>query len=215
MKYRLRSPETTARPVSTQMWRDLLNGEYFKRLDGVNTNKRREEWLSIMDGLELPPDLGAVNHTMPSVDDAKKILWELFELNFRFELMALDSRMGGEIVPTRSTLELPRQEAIMDCFPASATGGHSLLVANHKAGDQGLAAEHWKDRAPFLVRLRDVMRPWVGSKPAELLELKPKTSYSETGILALENALASYYTQTFFQQFGRAAQIPYRLLTRT
>jgi hypothetical protein len=40
---------------------------------------------------------------------------------------------------------------------------------------------------------------------------KPTEQYTEQEVLNLESVIATYYTQTFFNSFGRAAMTPHRL----
>jgi hypothetical protein len=62
----------------------------------------------------------------------EEVLWELAELNFRFELAALDGRMS------RSTA-VDRFHLIVKCFPDAAETG-SLLIAKLECVDQGLGS---------------------------------------------------------------------------
>ena len=76
----------------------------------------------------------------PSNLQREEILWELAELNFRFELLALDSR-----ATTSSDSESERQALVSACFPNCTSG--SLLVADLGAANHGLASENWEEKA--------------------------------------------------------------------
>jgi len=75
-----------------------------------------------------------------------------------------------------------------------------------------LQAHDWRERLPFLLALKALMRDWDGLKPTPLLQ--PDLSYdmyTETDVQQLEDHVARFYTQTFYSLFGRAAVIPTRL----
>ena len=52
------------------------------------------------------------------------------------------------------------------------------------------------------------MRVWSGDKPLPLLQDKPLDEYTEHDTGVLKDAVAQFYTDTFFIFFGRAAVIP-------
>ena len=63
---------------------------------GEEPHRRRPRVMVTVDELQIDLFPPPSNHcpTVP-VDEAQKILWELTELNFRFELLALDKRASG------------------------------------------------------------------------------------------------------------------------
>jgi hypothetical protein len=140
-----------------------------------------------LDDLEVDFD-----HFLPPTDtapppvglsDGQKILWELSELNFRFELLALDKWASGT---TNEVAAEDRQDMICQCFP------NNTFIAELPHATQGPASQNWQERLPVLLRLRALMQDWQGLKPTPLL-------------------LPDLDTQTFFNFFGRAAVIPTRL----
>jgi len=151
--------------------------------------------------------------SLPGQQIAQEILWELFELNFRFEFMALDSR--AHIPPTSAT-DVPREDLLLKCFAGNIGG--SILVAQREFAHQGLAASSWMDRAPLIVAIRDVVRTWPGFEKVvqgctevDVSVNQEIETYSESEINAMEQAIATFYTQSFYDFFGRAAIIPRRL----
>ena len=131
--------------------------------------------------------------------EREEILWELAELNFRFELCALDSR---------ATTADPRnrQELIAACFPGGIDGIGSLLVADLGAANHGLASENWEEKAPYLQALRKVVSTWRGEIPSIIQTEKYKWAKQE--IQDLENAVASFYVLSFYNHFHRAPVVP-------
>ena len=196
--------------LSGQQWRDFL-------LDGLLAHSRepklvrqREEVKAIfadaLDELQIDLFPPPSNHcpTVP-VDEAQKILWELTELNFRIELLALDKRASGS---SSHRDEHERQAMVRKCFDVP-----SLIVADVQRVNYDLQAHDWQERLPFLLALRALMRDWDGLKPTPLLlpDLASHNMYTEVDVQQLEDHIACFYTQTFYSLFGRAAVIPMRL----
>lgn len=150
----------------------------------------------------LPPTDTPLPPVVPS--EAQVVLWELSELNFRFELSFLDKRASG--ITSREKV-LDRQDIIACCFP------DSKFHVEQSHATRGLASLDWKERFPILLHLRRLMRDWAGNKPAVLLQpdRKDMDFYDENDVNILEDAVARFYTQSFFNFFGRAAIIPTRL----
>ena len=130
----------------------------------------------------------------------EEILWELAELNFRFELLALDAR-----VTTSSGND--HQELVRACFLGGAFA--SLLVADLGAANNGLGNLHWEPRSVYLHALKNVMTTWEG----EVLPiiLAKKMQWTEREIEDLEGEITHFYVRTFYDHFGRAPITPRRL----
>jgi hypothetical protein len=143
---------------------------------------------------------------MPPLLVVREILWELYELNFRAELLALDARACS---PTDAQDSAVRQELVCACFPSSS----SALTVEFLRSNEGLAADDWYDRLPYVLALCRVMSSWVASKPAafSIAEKGALGTITEADFHRLEQAVASFYTQNFFDWFGRAAVVLHRL----
>lgn len=160
--------------------------------------------LNAAEGVELVSSDGQLEWNGKSVEspndlEREEILWELAELNFRFELCALDSRV------TTADPE-NRQELIAACFPGGKDGTASLLVADLGVANHGLASENWEEKAPYLQALRKVMATWRGEIPPIIQTEKYKWTKQE--IEDLENAVAAFYVLSFYNHFHRAPVVP-------
>ena len=133
--------------------------------------------------------------------EREEILWELAELNFRFELLALDSRAS-------SMVDNDRYKLVGECFPGCASG-ISLLIADLGAANHGLASTNWEERSQYLMALKRLMMTWWGDIPSIILVEKYK--WKEHDIRDLEDAITSFYTQSFYRFFRRAAIVPCHL----
>jgi hypothetical protein len=209
---RVFSSESSASPLSGQQWRDFLLDGLLARSREPNLVGRCEQVKAIfanaLDELQIDPCPPPSYHcpTVP-VGEAQKTLWELTELNFRFELLALDTYAGS----SSHRDEHERQAMVLKCFNVP-----SLVVVDVQRPNTGLQAHDWQDRLPFLLALRGLMRDWDGLKPTALLlpDLASHNMYTEVDALELEDHIARFYTQTFYHSFGRAAVIPTRLPVR-
>ena len=197
---------STAPPLSNQEWRDILIGTLeFKSSDSACAKAREHACRllgSAIDDLHLNATDPATPTPSPIHDlEARAMLWALSELNFRFELLALHKRAG------------PAGRDPVDCDQAVRD---ALQLTSLQAVDMGTAIEgfrstDWHSRLPSLLRLATLMRVWSGDKPLPLLQDKPIVEYNERDTGVLEDAVARFYTDSFFIYFGRAAVIPTRL----
>ena len=132
--------ESLASFLSGQQWCDfLLDGLLAQSHEPSLVHQCEEVKAIFADALdELQIDLfpPPSNHfpTVP-VDEAQKILWELTELNFHFELLALDKHASGL---SSCQDEHDRQAMVLKCFDVP-----SLVVADVQWANFGLQAHDW------------------------------------------------------------------------
>ncbi|KAJ7177738.1 hypothetical protein C8R46DRAFT_1212479 [Mycena filopes] len=205
-------------PLRPQEWRDILNGDMFKQgpeqprrptrnqANILNLEKLLAPCLANV-GVSLDLGNGPVGMALPSADEARAILWEISELNFRLEFIALDKRAHG--LPAADS----RETLIYRCFPGWTPAGFSPLQCDLRHADQGLAAAEWRAKLPFLLQLNIVMESWVGY-PANQISVLSQNDYDQMAVLDLEFRLGRFYTQSFFEYFGRAACIPMALYAK-
>ncbi|KAF8218512.1 hypothetical protein L208DRAFT_1350644 [Tricholoma matsutake] len=121
----------------------------------------------------------------------EEILWELAELSFRFELLALN-------VWVTTNTSNDRQELIRACFPGGASA--SLLVADLGAANHGLGNVYWEPRSVYLHALKKVITTWKGEVPPIILA--KKIQWTEWEIEDLEDEITHFYVKTFYNHFG-------------
>jgi hypothetical protein len=140
---------------------------------------------------------------LPDTNIAREILWELCELNFRSDFVALDRQMDESAV---SALE--RQEIVDRCWNGTAAY-IDLLAMRSDLGERSVF-----ERAAFVKALHTAMKTWRGAKPDVLLESFPDNSQAHNFpnvVNRIEQNLANVYVDSFLAAFGRAASIPYVL----
>jgi hypothetical protein len=203
----LSSSSSTAHPLSNQEWRDILIGDIPSRKSDSFSARSRSRAQNLLGpaindlGIEINDVSRTTAPTSFSNTEAQWMLWRLTELNFRFELLSLDRRIG---LAGRSNVEC--QDALRDCLQVG-----SLLMIDPEHVRTGLYSEDWHSRLPSLLRLRTLMRGWPGVIPPALLDERSVEDYTESDVFLLEDAVACFYTDMFFCYFGRAAIIPARL----
>jgi len=215
--YRL-SSDFNAAPMPNIVWRKLLAFELDNSKDkrdiGASKRTRAAKQRDLVndflqDCLEAPgvlfseTEVGQLSWNGKVVENVsnlerEEILWELAELNFRFELLVLDSCAS-------SNVDDDRYKLVGECFPGCASG-ISLLVADLGAANHGLASTNWEERSQYLMALKRRMMTWRGDIP--LIILVEKYKWKEQDIRDLEDAITSFYTQSFYRFFRRAAIVP-------
>lgn len=144
-----------------------------------------------------------------------EVIWELFELNFRFELLSLDRAAAPEMWEahdglTKEAAQISRDEQVRSVFALDGGAPGSYVLLNMPNLNGGLAAENWMDRAPHIFALVKLMSPWKGYP----VELRNSSAFmSEMNVEAIEQVAVKFYHQTFFNYFHRLAISPHRLPT--
>ncbi|KAF9456582.1 hypothetical protein BDZ94DRAFT_1315007 [Collybia nuda] len=217
--YRVSSGGFDTQPMPNTVWRALLNHDFVVKSTTGDTQTRSQKHREMakdflkscldVEGVELgDPDGSRLQvswngKTFEDLgkDDFEEIIWELAELNFRFELLALDSRATNESSASR-------QELVLKCLPRTSLGA-SLLVADLGSANQGLAGTSWADRGDYVLALRKLMSSWRGEVPPIIKMEKVFWSLEEAA--ELEEVMTRHYCTTFYNYFRRAPIVPRRL----
>lgn len=162
--------------------------------------------LSLLEGTLASDPIVWRNETLtedivPPTHITQQICWELYELNFRQELMSLDFELDtSQMEPHK------RLDTLFACWNGP------IDYVDFDNTHIGLGGASMTDRLPFLKALHVVMSTWRGDKPVEIIDPFPGESRAHNHIVVLERvekALALFYTTSFFTVFGRAASIPH------
>jgi hypothetical protein len=207
---------------SSQMWRDWLHQAF----DSVNhsgkhpstkvtmSQKRKETAVSLFKAhLHDSPSVetvfwrgqqisvGNIDSLAPRV--IAEILWDLFENNFRLELLALDRVAQPSAWKGQGAFDRDR-------LLRSVFADDSYISDGIPAKNVGLASESIVDRRPYVNAFRTVISSW----PNPPMGLAGKSLGSDAkipDILLVESVCVSFYCQTFFDYFGRAPVVPHRI----
>lgn len=217
--YRVSSGGFDAQPMPNTVWRTLLSHDFVAKGNaakaGTKSQKTHEmtkdflqscldaEGVEIGDSDDLNAPVTWNGKAFESLgrEEYEEIIWELAELNFRFELLALDAR---------ATTDSPssRQGLVSACFPRPSSGA-SLLVADLNGANQGLASSLWEDRRDHVLALRRVMSSWSGELPPIIR--MDKVQWDTEEAMELEKVMTRHYCKTFYNYFRRAPIVPRRL----
>jgi hypothetical protein len=199
----------TQRPLllRPQEWRDVLEGLLTKRGPAGSERYRRSERLLDC----IPPALEASNlssvegfpvpvESLPefSLEQTREIVWQVAETNFRFEFCALDKRASKR----------DRLSAVKDCF-----ADHMLVGVPLDMSKRGWASASLQERHRYVGRTASLMLDWTTKSdcPHIIDRVADHCQWSTDDMQTLEIAVCRYYTQAFWEHFGRAVVIPMRL----
>ncbi|KAJ7252242.1 hypothetical protein C8J57DRAFT_1520081 [Mycena rebaudengoi] len=187
--------------LSSNEWREILAGRLFDNNVPVTMTKGKVKptRAKIPHHRKEDATTPAVinNHEYVDLNRAKEMIWEVAETNFRFELLALDARASQQ----------SRPEECRKCFPGEVLMG--MAIDESKAG---FAAPNLLDRHPYIIRLARLMCGWkTAPRPVIITTVDMRPEWPEADQQRLEFAVAEYYTQSFWDLFGRAAVVPMRL----
>ena len=141
---------------------------------------------------------------LPVTSVVCQILWELYELNFTYEFISLDHRACDNLDLMDNERLLERESSISKCFVIDTFKSAPLPIHNC-----GLAADDLRVRLPYLQEVVRVMMAWKGSKPTAFY--RADLPLDDHQAKELEDTVAKYYCQQFYDYFGRAAQVPHHL----
>ncbi|KAK0482920.1 hypothetical protein EDD18DRAFT_1112437 [Armillaria luteobubalina] len=210
--YRITSSSSNAKPLQPQLWCELLA----MALKSKNAKSTRVHDLmahALGSALEAPGS----NTTTPiqalvldidqpvDVERGRYIVWELCELNFRQELLSLDTHLTHPDLSTKRedtiNFRLGCQEQIMNLFSEGSLVPSTSTSTNH------LALGTWPERFEALKLFRDMMRAW--DIPLSLEAKGQLGPLGSEASLKTEAALVVHYVQTFFDVFGQPPVLPY------
>lgn len=212
--YLLRHSTARVTSVPTQWWRDVLYGPGTR--NDTKESMTTKRWQSIQsvfgsafeqaswdDSLAYAHwhgfHLREINYAL-----CPAILWELAELGFRHELLALDRFL----VPYRDEpgREVEREELLRRVFPDDDI----YTVVELPREPSGLNHPQPYRRVPWLEALRRVLLRWPAC-PQIIAEQSVLHSMPEPEIADVEKQMTMFYVNTFFQCSGRAPIVPHTL----
>lgn len=230
------TPSTSSPTVSTKVKNNPTSRNIQKQQPKPVRVKRQEKLLSVKDVLwgghdSLAPVQEAqqlmwqkvpvqIENGLPHFEHIEKeILWELYEINFRYDLMMLDSKLAPSKWSTSvdgSPDALDRVMKISLCFVGGDTLEFTLLPPSIPTGNVGLAADKMSDCRPYIVALARLMLDWNIAVDAvgdiqKLIDEEDKDKLSDVKVYKLSRAVADVYCAGVYIVLGRAAITPHRM----
>ncbi|KAF8834074.1 hypothetical protein BDN67DRAFT_915687 [Paxillus ammoniavirescens] len=207
-------------PIISRRWRDFLNDvsedltstSYSTKLKDEAVQLFGPDFLAIRRN-ELGPTVGFCNMVLllkdlVNIDNVTfgKILWDLYEHNFRFELITLDKRVVPNLWPSKDSTCL---DEVLKIFPGDVMV--TMCSVPFPANNKGLASNEPSEKRGYLENLCLVMSSWPGF-PADVSYPIPPSAASEC-IWSIEKKLALFYCQMFFDYFGRPPIVLHQIPT--
>ncbi|KAJ7744800.1 hypothetical protein DFH07DRAFT_963644 [Mycena maculata] len=194
--------------LHAQEWRDILEGRMTKRGHPESKTGRQSALLedriqpaldacnlTSLEGFPVPPE------SLPefSLAQTREIVWQVAETSFRFEFCGLDRRASQK----------SRVDEVLGCF-----SGRMLIGTPLEFSQRGFAAEKIDQHHRYFMRAATLMLDWNTRSPRPPLITRgflKRPNWNTTQMEGLEAAVCQYYTQAFWEYFGRAAVVPLRL----
>ncbi|KIO08080.1 hypothetical protein M404DRAFT_23351 [Pisolithus tinctorius Marx 270] len=208
---------------SPQMWRDFLNGTDTERLPSgtQSASMKLVVWAILGDIIQAAHDdpvrmleeiewrgmqVRASSLSDPPLHFTRSLLWELYELNFCYELRALDQALVLQLWPD-SLDKYTRQSLLWSIFPGGCGLSSWSAPLPWELHDLGLTASEMEVALPYLNKFCQLLSAWPGApfrlkSPIELDGSGNQAAY-EAFILACE-----FYIQTAFDYLGRQPSLP-------
>ncbi|KAJ3540622.1 hypothetical protein NMY22_g4217 [Coprinellus aureogranulatus] len=197
---------------------------WFERLKGQLQRLDKLFWYE----LEIPVTSEEDVRKILTPEVMAEILWEIFEVTWRVELLLLDQHKAPEYWATGndqdSVEEVQRKEearaqrelAIRKVFSSDPDAQLvDLFPTEIPNRDFGVAAWQWEERWPALKQLHSLMTKWENCP--DLVKNAP-LDFTETSVTKLESIVVGYYVRAFADSFGRhpvpPARLPFRSRTR-
>ncbi|KAI0652683.1 hypothetical protein C8Q79DRAFT_997655 [Trametes meyenii] len=212
--YLLRVRDSKLSAISPQWWRDFLYGETGREhKDDTLNGQRQRRCNNIFKDVFNTEDLDLNSSASPSwfgrrVEnlDARlcpAIIWEICEMGFRHELLALDRVLVPHYADSRAECE--REELIGRVFVDRTA---FCVVKLPEEANVGLAARLPHSRVPYLEAFRKVVVRWPRCPPSIVCALPIAINMTADEIEERERELATYYVATFYEESGRAPIVP-------
>ena len=226
--YRLCCPNSTAQPKHNPAWSAVLTPEFVATNSRAKPNavegkkqRLRKEMLTLMSntigadfdvGIQDSIDLSTLGCAWYGISfeqlkpvHFEQILWELNQINFYFEIQALDRRARYG-TPYESSSDA--HHLILACLP-----NHLLTVPSFLAANHGLASFAYEKRAYHLFAMARVMNRWSDTViPRDsIIRKTDQLKWTVDELDALETDIARNYCQAFHDCFQRPPIIPRRL----
>ena len=130
------------------------------------------------------------------------IVWEMFELGFRYELLALDRYLVPD--PSSETAEVIRQDLLSAVFPNKDLYALRTLPPERI----GFCATLINRRIPFLEAFRRIIIRWPGC-PSVVRNTVISLTVNRLEVARLEEDMITFYVRSFFDCAGRAPLVPH------
>ncbi|KAG1840419.1 hypothetical protein C8R48DRAFT_781765 [Suillus tomentosus] len=197
---------------SPQLWCEFLNSspsgptQAAKDLFGEHLLDAQGTTWAIKDSLEwrnMTISVASLSNPPPRLMCC--ILWELYELSFRYELLALDRVMARTL--WAEALH-DRCDLLYGIFPERSF--MMMWSSPLPNDDSGMWSRRIDDIFPYVECFRVLLSSWEDA-PARLSTPLDVRTFDATTCFAVMQPACNFYVQCFFDHFGRPPVVPHRL----
>ncbi|KAI6157714.1 hypothetical protein BKA82DRAFT_130953, partial [Pisolithus tinctorius] len=135
------------------------------------------------------------------------LLWELYELNFCYELYVLDQALNPNLWTSSDEMQLTCQTLLYSIFPGESSlmmWSESLLQDSHKLG---LCATDVPTMLPYINKFCHLLSAWPGA-PAHFQYPVEMKDQDDKEVYAVFSLACGFYVQTAFDFLGRQPSLP-------
>lgn len=136
----------------------------------------------------------------------RSILWELYELNFRYELYALDHTIVPECWTTSEVRT--RQTLLHSIFPGGSGLGMQSEPLPQEPCELGMCTRSMEVALPYVNNFRELLSAWPGA-PSCLRSSAKMDGQSNSKCYELFLTACQFYLQTAFDFLGRQPSLPH------
>ncbi|KAI6151392.1 hypothetical protein EDD17DRAFT_1423780, partial [Pisolithus thermaeus] len=203
---------------SPQMWRDFLNTIDTDPLPSTKTASMKLAMWDILGEAIINSAQGLTGAPQeitwqgmqgnPPLLFMRSLLWELYELNFHYELYVLDQALVPDCWTTSNEEQITCQTLLYGIFPGeSGLVMWSESLPCHSC-ELGLCATDMPNSLPYISKFCQLMSVWPGA-PACLqspVELKGQDDMEVYSVFSLA---CHFYVQTAFDLLGQQPSLPH------
>ncbi|KAK1216265.1 hypothetical protein PQX77_021101 [Marasmius sp. AFHP31] len=232
--YRLRSP--TFAPLKPKEWRVVLGMDIHRQKAHTQAAQSRNEIEKMLQECLDSGDMGGsmnlanlseapvvwcgltlTHFSPPPANVAREILWEMFEINFQYELLSLDSRCYRAGLSSND-----RKQEVLGTILHFENGLIPSSVAKGREGYASRELDTAAGRRQALRGLLQVMDGWAGgpgqlprplqnSAVSERLDITSATRVDWKEVKDIEFAIVHHYVSIFRSIFQHAPLLPHSL----
>jgi hypothetical protein len=146
-----------------------------------------------------------------------EVLWELYEINFRCDLLTVDcqlARSKWETSDEGGLDSLDRSLAIYKCFYGGEDVEFTFLPPKIPDRNVGLVSNKATDYLPYAIALARIILDWdipVNPIIGEVLGLANQGTVTDIKAFRFSRAVADVYCAGVYRVLGRAAVTPHRI----
>ncbi|KAH6888336.1 hypothetical protein BKA70DRAFT_1235429 [Coprinopsis sp. MPI-PUGE-AT-0042] len=195
------------------------NGKNKRKMDPTRAmNSQLESMLALFQSVTsvqwfasvFPVTEELLKQGLPATVSAE-VYWEITEIAFRSELAHLDEHLLPEVYKDMDATGDARDVLVRAVFPM--TEGNTVLgdymFSQYPNSDGGLASTFFAEEIRAVTAFRELVKAWPDCPDAITSSIG--NFATPRAVRDMHTLVASFYTQTFYNCYGRPPMVPHRL----